>query len=153
MNEPMAPATKDRKSRFLPYLNAIATPVNTLQHDTAMGKRSKHSPPPLDLVSVSLADSVSGDSPVLVQPTDSKYDKKGRNERNLWRLWGNDMSHLRLKTGGFVDRDCWAMKSEEADMEGDFEEMGKNEVEVSEMEDNAGRKWSSEEEWEVVEVE
>lgn len=67
------------------------------------------------------------------------------------------MSHLRLKTGGFIDRDRWVIHNGEVEgevgiVEEDVREVGQEEMdEVHEGE--GGRKWSLGEEWEVVEVE
>ena len=146
----MVPATKDRKSRFLPYLNSIVTSANTPKQGTSTGKKAKHPPPPLDLVSVSLTTPTSDDSPILVHPTNAGQGVKKANKRNPWRLWGNDMSHLRLKTGGFVHKDMWTFKCGDVDVE---EELDSGEEEVFGMEEDAGRKWSLGGEWEVVEVE
>lgn len=153
-NEPMAPATKDKKSRFLPYFTAIATSKNTLRHSACTqvgtGKKGRDSPPsPLDLESISLASPGQDDTPVLVRTDTGEGLQSGNKKKRPWRLWGNDMSHLRLKTSGFVDTTFWAMKSGEVD---DEKDVGEGEI-CEFYEGEAYRKWSLGEEWEVIELE
>ncbi len=162
-NEPMAPATKDRKSRFFPHLipfMLFAPPANTSKYNagdrTGMERKSKASPPsPLDLVSISLASPLDDESPLLVR-ADSGNDARGASKTKAsWILWGNDMSHLRLKTGGFIDRDHWAIKDGEVEEEVGMAEEYMREMGRGNMRDvhEGGIDTSLGEEWEVVEVE
>lgn len=164
-NEPMAPATKDRKSRFFPYLvpfTLFATPAITSKYNTGdrteMGKKSKASPPPpLDLVSISLASPLDDESPLLVRADSGNYARGANKRKASWTIWGNDMSHLRLKTGGFINRDRWAIENGEVEGRVGATKEDMAEVEQAEMhevhESEGDRKWSLGEEWEVVEVE
>ena len=89
------------------------------------------------------------DTPVLVRADTGDGADSGNKKKRSWRLWGNDMPYLRLKTSGFVDTNMWAMKSEEADDEKDVGESG-----IYELYDGDGyRKRSLGEEWEVIELE
>jgi len=67
------------------------------------------------------------------------------------------MSHLRLKTGGFIDRDHWAIKDGEVEEEVGMAEEYMREMGREKMRDvhegGIDRRWSLGEEWEVVEVE
>ncbi len=141
-NEPMAPATKDRKSRFFPQLNPIIPLANSASNGTGLRKKFKPSPPPpLDLVTVSLASPIDDESPVLGRASVGTDIRGGSKRKASWWLWGNDMSHLRLKTGGFVDWGRWVTD-------------GKADVGEEKLYESEGeRRWSLGEEWEVVEVE
>ena len=132
-------------------------PVDPFKHGSTraneVGKKGRMSPPsPLNLVEVSLASPIDDESPILVRALAGNDTRGGtRKKAASWKLWGNDMSHLRLKTGGFVDRDMWVMR------DGKIEALGGTEVGqggTDELRDEKGeRKWSLGEEWEVVEVE
>jgi len=65
------------------------------------------------------------------------------------------MSHLRLKTGGFIDRDHWAIKDGEVEEEVGMAEEYMREMGRGNMRDvhEGGIDTSLGEEWEVVEVE